>query len=99
MQSHQVSFQICRSTAVLISCSADLTYGQTFVQMALLLIKSKSLSNFRFQISWCIVNNVGVVGHAVVVFPLDMLTLLSRESRIDLEPFTGVERCSAELDT
>ena len=35
--------------------------------MSLLLIKSKSLPDFRFQTSWCIVNSVGAVGHVVVV--------------------------------
>ena len=61
------------------------------------LMKSKSLPNS--QISWCIVNSAGVVEHAVVVllvvFPSETLMLLSGESRVDLEPFTRVERCSA----
>ena len=54
--------------------------------MSFPLIKSKSLPNIRFQISWHIVNSVGVVGHVVVVevFPSDMLMLLSGESRVDL---------------
>ena len=53
---------------------------QISVQMSLLLVKSKSLLNFRFRTRWCIVNSVGVVGHVVVVvvFPLDTLTLLSQ---------------------
>ena len=88
MSSHQVSFQTCRATAALNICSTDLTWGQTSVHMSLLLIKSKSLTNFRFQISWCLVNSVGVVGHVVVVvvvvFPSDTLTLLSRECHVDL---------------
>lgn len=66
-------------------------------EMSLFLIKSKSLPNS--QISWCIVNSAGVVEHAVVVllvvFPSETLMLLSGESRVDLEPFTRVERCSA----
>ena len=41
-----------------------------FVQMSLLLEISKSLPDFRFQISWCIVNSVGVVGHVVLVVVL-----------------------------
>ena len=83
MPSHQVSFQICRATAALNSSSTDLTSDQTFVQMSLLLIKSKSLTDFKFQIIWCIVNSVGVVV-VLVVFASDTLTLLSRESCIDL---------------
>ena len=75
--SHQVNFQICCATAVLISCSTDLTYGQTFVQMSLLPIKSKCLPNFRFQISCCIVNSIGVVRLVVVTFPSDMLENLA----------------------
>ena len=100
MPSNQVSFQICRATTVLTSCSRDLTCGQTFVQMFLLLIKSKSPPNFRFQISWCIVNSVGVVGHIVVVhvfFPLDTQKLLLRESRVEVLPFMSIDRPAAEL--
>ena len=48
--------------------STDVTRGQTSVQMSLLLIKSKSLPNFRFQISCCIVNSVGYVV-VLMVFP------------------------------
>ena len=52
MLSHQVGFHISHATAVLNSCSADLTYGQTFVQMSLL-IKPKCLPNIIFQLMHC----------------------------------------------
>ena len=79
VQNNRVSLnhKTIRYASVPISCSTDLTCGQTSVQVSLLLIKYKHPPNFRFQISWCIVNSVGVVGHVVVllvVSPSDTLT-------------------------
>ena len=45
--------------------------------MCLLLRKSKSLPNLRFQISWCIVNSVEVVVRHVVV---DVLVFFSSDT-------------------
>ena len=76
-----VSFRFVLLPLYLLAVLQTSSTGQTFVQMSLLK-KSKSLPNFRFQISWCIVNSIGVVGYVVVlplvVFPSDTLTLLSR---------------------